>query len=111
MPFDRSQILATSKPKVTSIDIPEWGGTFYLRPMSGLNRERLETAYMAKKANSIRAMTVAFCLCDAEGNYVFTESDVDQLNETPASVLLSIFEKAEGVSAIDAKAIEDLAKN
>ena len=47
MGLTRSEILAARDLGTVAVDVPEWGGTVHLRPLTGSERGRFETETLA----------------------------------------------------------------
>lgn len=93
--LSRDQILAAGRRDVITIDIPEWGGSVCLRPLSGAE----VTAIYADETRDRTAITqavVAASICDESGDRLFAPADAPAL-----------FDKAyAGLSALTSKALE-----
>ena len=113
MILSREMILSTPDPVSTyeEVEIPEWGGTAIVRPMTGARRDRFEQAAIKDPGNNIRARLAAYSLCDEEGKFLFDDNDIKTLGEQPASALDKVFNVAMKVNALAPKDVDDLEKN
>lgn len=94
------------------VEVPEWGGTVLIRPMSGLARERFEAALTSDKPrHDLRAMLAASVICDDKGRLLFLESDVKALSEKSNKPLHRLYEIGIKHSAIGKKSVDELEKN
>ena len=117
-PLTRDQILAAIDVKIEPVECPEWGGTIYVRNMTGKAREKFERSRYRMHGKDIevvhentRASLLVASVCDKDGNLVFTEADIDALNEKNGAVLDRLFDVAQRLSAMRKEDIEARAKN
>lgn len=97
MSLDRSAILAAADRKTAPLEVPEWGGTVYLRTLTGLERDALEaeiTKNGGKVGKNFRARFCALVLADESGKRLFEDKDADALAEKSGAVLGRICEAA-----------------
>lgn len=111
----REQILGIQDAEVVAVECPEWGGTVYVRSMSGADRDEFESAAVAlRKAGQLsgqaRALVCAFVLCDESGARLFRLEDVEAIGAKRASVLERIAEAGMQINRLTAEAVEDEAK-
>jgi hypothetical protein len=95
----RESILAAKDQDIREVSVPKWKGTVFVKSMTGSQRERYES-FMGKETHKIRAMVTAWCACDATGNPLFSEADVEALNAQPVEPLHQVFMAALRVSAV-----------
>lgn len=114
----REQILAAVDLKVEAVEVPEWGGTVYLRNLSGKARDQFESTRFRMvngKAEIIHANTraslLALSICDAQGNLQMQKSDVEALGEKNGAVLDRLFDVAQHLSGMHPKDLEERTKN
>lgn len=82
----RDKILAAlAALKPAAVEVPELGGTVYVRPMTVGGVSRWQAEY-AKDAVKGAALAIVDCLCDENGVAVLTAADVDLVAGWPASV-------------------------
>jgi len=96
--------------------VPEWGGTVFVKGMTGTERDAFEASIVETRGKStsvnmrnIRAKLSAYSICDADGKLLFTEKDVKVLGEKSAAALQRVFNVASELSGISEKDIEELA--
>lgn len=111
----RDQILAIQDIEIEEVQVPEWGGSVYVRGLSGAERDLFEKSIVTQRGKAtavdmanIRAKLAALSVCDAEGKRLFTERDAKALGEKSASALQRIFEVARRLSGIGDEDIEEL---
>lgn len=118
----RDAILAAQDLRVELVEVPEWGGSVYVRGLSGSERDKFEEESVriegtgrktTARANldNIRARLVARCLCDESGERLFSDSDVTELGRKSAAALDRCFEAAQRLSGLRAEDIEELSGN
>ena len=117
MSLSREDILNAIDLELREISVPEWGGTVYLRNLSGSERDEMEIKFREAADNpqifvGIRAYVLSLVLCDEQRYRLFTSTeDVERLGEKNAAVLDRLFEIALDMNAIGEAAIEDAKKN
>lgn len=119
----RDQILAAQDiPAPVPVDVPEWGGTVFVRVMSGTERDAWEAASLkiqgtGKKTSAVpnlenaRARLCALCLCDEHGKRLFSNNDVAELGKKNARALDRVYDKASQINGITDKDVEDILGN
>jgi hypothetical protein len=91
--LSKAAILAAQDKKMIDVEVPEWNGSVKIRVMTGTERDRFEAEFVNgnKSVEMVRAKLVAKCLCDEEGNRLFTEAEIPALGEKSAAVLDKLF--------------------
>lgn len=96
--------------KVPPKEIEAFGGTVYISAMTGAQRDKYETMMRDGKREELRAWIAANTICDADGNLLFTEADIKELNKVNYKELDKVLLASLSVNELDAKAIEELKK-
>jgi len=117
--LSRDQIMAADDLKRDLVEVPDWGGSVYIRSLTGAERDKFEADVNGSKRGStelnlqnIRARLVALTLVDSEGKRMFrSPSDVEQLGTKSATALQICFDKARELSGMTQADVEELAKN
>lgn len=116
--LSRDQILGAVDLKIEAVEVPQWGGTIYVRNLSGKARDKFEASRYRMKGDKVelihdntRAMLLSMCLCDESGTLLFSAADVEALGEKNAAVLDQLFEVAQRLSCLRPKDAEDKLKN
>jgi hypothetical protein len=115
--LNAQEILAVNDVKIEAVPVPEWGGSVLVRSLEGYERDQYETQWLNSRAgkkvtlDNIRARLVAMSLCDAEGNRLFTDSQVKTLGKKSAAALDRIFTVAQKLSGLTQEDIKELEKN
>lgn len=106
----RATILAAKDLKLKKVDVPEWGGFVYVKSMTSKHRDKFELLVTGKNLEGIRAILIAWCVCDQDGNNLFTDQDVDELNEKSASATQRIFDICYQMANFSESDMEELQK-
>jgi len=114
----RAAIAAYKGKAPEAVDVPEWGGTVYVRIMSGSERDSFEAeTYKLNGKNvelnrqNFRARLLTRTLCAADATPLYTASDADELGKQPADILDRLATVASRINGMTAKDVEELAKN
>lgn len=119
MGLTREQILAAEDIKLEKVEVPEWGGEVYLRPMTGADLDAYEDE-MAKRSKGdgkfdlagFRAWYLSLVLVDTEGVRMFAqEGDVAALGKKSGKVVNRLFAEAQRVNGLTAEAVTDAKKD
>ena len=117
MGLTKEQILGT-KPVLKEVDVPEWGGSVWIRPVTLDEQGKLADAGMKfEKANPsarLRGTTVKLVIwvtSDQDGNSLFAEADQPKLMEQPASVFLRLQDAILELSGLTEASRAELEKN
>jgi len=108
MTMKRDEIMGADDRSFEVVDVPEWNGSVRVYEMTGADRDQFESIGIAKNwANpgkgdfrTMRATLCALCMCDDQGEQIFTLEDVDELSKKSANVLNRIFEKARDLNGL-----------
>lgn len=116
MSLTRDQILTADDLQRQEVDVPEWGGSVYVRAMTGLERDRFETSLtngQDKGVNlqNIRARLVSLCAIDEEGARLFSDDDAKVLGQKSAKALDRVFDVAQRLNGLRDQDVEELAEN
>lgn len=115
----REQILAggPAMPWPT-IDIPEWGGVFKLRPLSGTLAEEtqllIEQAVVTGKftcMQGLRARIAVHCVCGDDDQPLFKPADAESLTERYLPILQRIFDRVKQTLNLTKAETEAVEKN
>lgn len=117
----RNDILQTNDQEIELVAVPGWGGSVYVRSLTGTERDRLEASMVqhmvGKKQsrqvnlNNLRAKLCAMACCDEAGNPIFTEADVIALGKKNAANLQAVFEVAQKLSGLTDEAVDELTED
>jgi len=96
---------------------PEWGGSVFVRTLTGTERDVFEESVNRKRKGEhvdIRGLKVSLLikvLCDSNGVLLFTPADAPALNKKSAAVLDRLFQAAQRVNGMSKENVEELAGN
>jgi hypothetical protein len=118
----RKFILDQKELKRVLVEVPEWGGSVWVREMTGKERDEYEGGLMrihrqGKKTQitpnftNSKARMASMCVVDENGKQVFSASDVGRLGELSSKALNRIVDVAQELSGITEEDLEDLEKN
>lgn len=110
-------ILGCDDIEIEPVEVPSWGGTVYVRTITGDKRDAFDSLFARDddgKVNMIgvRAKLVAMCLCDSKGTFVSpSDAQVITLGKKSAAMLERCFEACQRINGMLTKDIEKLEKN
>jgi hypothetical protein len=104
----RDAILSFNDLPRKEVEVPEWGGSVYIRVMSGAEREEMLSLFQGEKLTA--AALVVLCVVDVHGTRLFTAEDVEAVNGKRGDVLLRIANEAMRYNGLTAEGVDD-AKN
>jgi hypothetical protein len=111
----RDQVLNADDCRPQAVEVPEWGGTIYVRQMSAAERDRLEAETFRPNGKhnlaNLSARTVVLCACDAGGRRLFSDRDAEALGKKSAAAVSRVFKVVQQVNGLNAEAVEDAEKN
>lgn len=95
--------------------VTAWGVTFFLRTISGAERDGFELAMnpdgKSRNLGNLRARLVALCAVDENGNRIFDDADIARLGKKSAMILDDLFEQARELNGMTTDAVEKAEKN
>lgn len=113
--LDRNAILSAADIKKELVDVPEWGGSVWVRGMNGAERDKFESSIVEMRGKksvtdlaNVRAKLASLTICDEAGKRLFTQADITALSEKSASALQRVFEVAQRLSGITKEDVEEL---
>jgi len=112
MSLSKTAILAAKDVRLSdAIDVPEWGGSVYVKTLSGLERDAFEESYAEQKMRAFRVRFLVLTLCDDAGERLFADNDHDALGKKSSVVINRLFELAWSHNAFTTEAVESLGKD
>lgn len=114
MLLSRDAILAAADRPQHTVEVPEWGGSVALRPLSVAGRDRFERRLDEVRQSGLGARElhlelVAMSLCDADGQPLF--EGPEDLRDKHPEVIFRLFSAALDANGIVAKAVDNAEKN
>ncbi len=118
MPLTKEQILAAS-PKLKEIEVPEWGGSVFIRPVT-LEEQGKLADLEARHEKSSAAVRIRHCtlsllqwtVCGEDGKQLFTAEDLAGLmSKSSASAFLRLRDAVLRFSGLTEESRRELEKN
>lgn len=117
----RDAILALSDLETVEVYVKPWNTYVHVKSMSAGQRNKLATLMLTSSGRDfdvdlsqlpgVMANVVAWCCVDESGKRMFSDADVDSLNDKHGDALQAIFEAAMRVSGLGDSDVETIAKN
>lgn len=114
MALTKEQILAADDMGLLEVQVPEWGGSVFVRVMTVGERDSYENDWMVNKSNGVDNFRTKFLqrvLCDEEGELLFKADEIQTLAKKSARVMVRVWEAAMKHNALSDDDVEELAKN
>lgn len=121
MALTLSEILTAKDGRIEEVPVPEWGGSVFLRVMSGVERDdydhylrtRVDDKGRLKDVRGVRQKLLSLTLCDAEGTRMLQadKDAADLFSKKNSEVLCRLFSDAQRLNGLADEALEDTAKN
>jgi hypothetical protein len=112
MLLTREQILASSDVEIQTVNVPEWGGEVGVKTLTGSEKDSWEAGRQRKDGSfnleNVRASLVAACVCDAEGQKIFTLADIVDIGKRSAKSLDRVFAIAKKMNAVTDEDLEEI---
>lgn len=113
--LNKESIRAVKDLVTEEVEVPLWGGSVLVRSLTGAERGRLEVSTMERKGvnyaenlSTLRARMVMLSVVDDQGKRMFSDKDIDFLNDKNASALEAIFQVAMRLSGITKTDVDEL---
>jgi len=114
----RAAILAAVDIQTEEVYVPEWGGTVWVRGLTGAERDEFEKGILIERKRgfsvelaNFRAKLAAMSMVDAQGQRLFSEADVAALGKKSAAALGRVYDAAARLAGLSAEDVEELTKN
>jgi hypothetical protein len=101
----REQILASRHDrKPVPFDVPEWGGTIWLRVLSAADQLAISEGL---EARNVPLRVLVTCIVDDEGNRIFADDDADELAKEDFPIIMRVFGQAAKLNGLSNVELED----
>lgn len=117
MPVTKESFVAF-RQKPVPVEVPELGGTVYLRIMSGAERDSFEAEAFHLNGKNVevnrenfRARLLVRCLCDENGERWFRDDEVATVGAISSTVTVPLAERVSQINGISKADQEAIAKN
>jgi len=119
----KDDILSANDIYKEEIDVPEWGGTVFVKTLSGEERDKLEASIISfgpsgqargMRTDKLRSTLAVLGICDKDGNPIFAEKDIPALAKKSASALDRVvvaIQRLAGMSPADVDSLIGELKN
>jgi len=118
MALNKQQINNAQDLPLTEVEVKEWGGSVLLRTMTGKERDDFENHIMANTnkdekldTRGLRVLLLGLTLVDEDGNRLFQDDELEELQSKSSKVINDLFEKAQELNGLSDNEVEDLVKN
>lgn len=118
--LNKQDILQARDVVKEMLEVPEWGGTIYIRSISAAERGLIEEGAARFKeskgkndtfARTFTVKMVSMSVCDENGQRLFEDKDIALLQQKNAAVISRIAEVAQRLSGFSKQDLEELEKN
>lgn len=111
--LNADQIFAANDLNLIPVEVPEWGGTVYIRVCSVGEMEAYQREFAEKREGMElwRPKLLVRCVCDKDGKPIFTHDQVEKLGTKSVKVMSRLFDLAMKHNAVTNEDVEQLAKN
>jgi hypothetical protein len=117
----RETVLSAQDVKLVPVSVPEWGMPegLFVRELSAYSADEYNSLLfvhtdaegrLTESVPWLRTALVCKALCDAEGNRVFADADLEALGAKSGPVMERLYLAAKAVNEIDVP-VEEAAKN
>ncbi len=111
MILSRAQIDQAIDRQLVAVDVPEWGGSVMLRPLSLQERYAfLEFARAAGAADtahadvaSIQARLIQLCACDEHGGRLWGDTELQHIASRSSAVVDRLFQSCQALCGMSAE--------
>lgn len=106
-----ADIMAAVDLKPEPVEVPEWGGTIYLRVLTA-DETLAYQEFTQVPENKFRSMQrlLSYCICDEKGGRLFSDAEMAQLYSKNANVLTRLHKLAVKMNAAE-DAVADAKKD
>lgn len=116
--LSREDILNIRDLTPIEVEVPEWGGSVWVRGLNGAERDKFEISCSEQRGKdtvlnleNIRTKLVALTVVDENGNRLFNDSDVKELSKKNGAAIVRIFDVAQKLSGLAPEDVEKLSEN
>jgi hypothetical protein len=113
----KEQILAC-KPELKEMEVPEWGGSVWIRPVTLGEQGRLadaghkfEKADPSARLKGTTVKLITWVVSDETGNPMFADTDIPALMNQPATIFLKLQDAILELSGLTESSRAELEKN
>lgn len=117
MALSKKDILEKVDLPIEEVEVPEWGGSVFVRGLNGKERDYFELSVIDQRnkgkvnLENIRAKLCALTICDETGEHLFSYDEVDQLAKKSGAALGRIFLVAQRLSGLSEDDVQEMTEN
>ena len=115
MALTRDQILKADDLRREEVEVPEWGGTVFVRTMTGAERDSFEEEIlksgMKATMDNVRARLLVRVLVDKDGKRLFQDSEFALLGAKSTAALENLVNTAQMLNGVTQDDLENIKKN
>jgi hypothetical protein len=111
MSLTRDEIVGVDDITKAEVQVPEWGGTVYVKTLRGTDRDAFEESLSKEKDKPFRSRFLVMTLCDERGSLLFKPEQVAALGEKSSLVLNRVFDAAWAINYFTPEKVEELGKD
>lgn len=110
-------ILESDDRVLEKIEVPQWGGTVWIRSLTASQRDALLQSTVDKatgnisRFTNIRARTVALAVCDSKGQRLFSDGQVEALGRKNSSAIEKVFQAIQKLNGLTPEEVEEMSGN
>lgn len=117
--LDKAAILGAADLPLEKVEVPEWGGGVWIRPLTLDERDQFEN-WTTRRQDGDRRLTdcrggiakmVIACVVDARCERVFQDNEVEHLQKKSARAVQRIYARIVEQNGLSAEAVDGLKKN
>lgn len=112
-----TEILSANDLPQELVEVPEWGGSVYVRGLSGSERDQYEISIHGARVDSktlnmanMRARLCALTICNENGERLFNDLQIEALGRKSAQALERVFDVARRLAGLTKADVDELAK-
>lgn len=113
--LSRDAILKADDIKRELVEVKDWGGSVYVKAMTGAERDKFEEDSLVRRGKrretnllNFRARLVVRTVVGDDGKRLFADDDADALGEKSAAVLDRLYDVAARLSGISDEDVNEL---
>lgn len=118
MSLDKTAFLKPVPVDLVEFEIPELGGSVFIRGMTVVERSKFERQFRTRKGdtnerkmNEIRQRMLIACVCNSDGQQLLNEADVEAIGKQRADIVERLVNAAQIACGMSTDDMEDLVKN
>lgn len=118
MSLDKTAFLKPVPVDLVEFEIPELGGSVFIRGMTVVERSKFERQFRTRKGDTnerkmseIRQRMLIACVCNSDGQQLLNEADVEAIGKQRADIVERLVNAAQIACGMSTDDMEDLVKN